>query len=172
MVNQELIDIIIKIRYTRAGYLPNHPYHLISNAEMCDAFMTDNGTGYFFDTYPLVSTELTGQYNLLVDALQYHISQLKADTSNTYQMPQWVYSYMLGAVISSTSDTYDIHDLIELLHISNTDDTFTEEVEQKCYQISVSWLKRIPNSNILHRPPTMFGEPHVIKALRLANVQI
>jgi hypothetical protein len=58
-----LIHDIIKIKYTRLGYLPNYPYHLISDAEMFDAFInlsgTDDSSGssdyverFFTDYYP------------------------------------------------------------------------------------------------------------------------
>ena len=30
---------VIKIKYAREGYLPDLPYHLISDEEMCDAFI-------------------------------------------------------------------------------------------------------------------------------------
>ena len=38
-----LIHDIIKIKYTRLGYLPNYPYHLISDEEMFNAFINFNG---------------------------------------------------------------------------------------------------------------------------------
>ncbi len=45
---------IIKIQYSREGYLPDYPYHMISDREMFNAFIcidykltiSDGGTGY------------------------------------------------------------------------------------------------------------------------------
>ena len=40
----------IKIDLIRQGYLPNYPYHMISDIEMCKAFLdVDNHTGAFYD---------------------------------------------------------------------------------------------------------------------------
>ena len=57
-----LLHDIIKIKYTRLGYLPNYPYHLISDEEMFNAFIdldseSASGSGspsteaYFFEDY-------------------------------------------------------------------------------------------------------------------------
>ena len=71
----------IKIKYVNLGYLPNWPYHLISDEEMFDAFMSnvvidksecrydetsksyvgsklESGQGFFFDNYPLLDEEV------------------------------------------------------------------------------------------------------------------
>ena len=37
-----LVHDLIKIKLVRAGYLPNYPYHLISDKEMCEAFISAN----------------------------------------------------------------------------------------------------------------------------------
>ena len=45
----------IKIKYTREGYLPNYPYHMISDEEMFKAFLdVENQSGFFYDNYPIL----------------------------------------------------------------------------------------------------------------------
>lgn len=44
-----LVHDLIKIKYVREGYLPNYPYHLISDSEMCDAFI-NNELNYLIQT--------------------------------------------------------------------------------------------------------------------------
>lgn len=114
-------------------------------------------------------------------------------TASAYTVPDWVYSYMLGTVIGPCSETLDIHDLILPLGVDNTDDNFGAEQAQKCYEESRSWINKSGNAEshkitkkdieCLHlptilfsvgdsvklRPATMFGEPHVIKSLRVAQ---
>lgn len=164
-----LMHDIIKIKYSREGYLPNWPYHLISDSEMCDAFLNTNSYSYFYDTYPNVDSSLQNVYDSLVAAIQYHINALKLSTDESYAMPDWVYSYMLGAVIGPNSSQQDIHDLLVLLDTDNIDDIFTPVASLACYDVSKLWVNKISSDARLHRPPTCFGEPHVIKSLRLRN---
>lgn len=165
-----MIKTNIKILYVQEGYLPNYPYHLISDIEMCDAFLNDTNTGFFYDKYPNNFEGLQEQYEQLVSDIQYHLTKFKTDALGEYKLPNWVLSYMSGNVISSESSLYDIHDLLSLLNIQNIDDIFTEEAALKCYDISKKWIKRLSISDSEHRPATIFGEPHVIKALRLLQV--
>lgn len=162
-----LIHNIIKIKYVNEGYLPNYPYHLISDAEMCDAFISDDGTGFFFDFYPLPDDSLYDEYIALVDALKYQISKLKQSVEAEYRMPDWVYSYMLGQVISQYSDQQDKHDLFVLMNMDNVEDDFSLNISKYCLKISKTWLAKIPKEKLGVRCPTIFGEPHVIKCLRL-----
>ena len=53
----------------------------------------------------------------------------------------------------------------------NLDDVFTRQVARRCYHISKDWLKKLPASQKEHRSPTMFGELHVLKSLRLEAVK-
>ena len=51
MLNSYIYNLI-KIKYIREGYLPDLPYHLISDNEMYDAFLSyneeqDTFSGYF-----------------------------------------------------------------------------------------------------------------------------
>ncbi|MCM1221332.1 MAG: hypothetical protein NC548_43315 [Lachnospiraceae bacterium] len=197
---------LIKIKFIREGYLPNYPYHMISDSEMCDAFINfDTGRGpiatdsqYFYHAYPLMkdySSEVTKAWKELRKSIVYHLQMLKyhenLSISPTYTVPDWVYSYMIGSVIGPCSETLDIHDLILPLGVDNIDDIFGAEQAQKCYEASRSWINKSGNAESykitkedmerLHlpsaifsegdsvklRPATMFGEPHVIKSLRV-----
>lgn len=167
----------IKIKLTNAGYLMNYPYHMISDSEMCGAFLLDN-TGYFYDAYPCLDASLKPYYANLVKAIRYHLHQLETSNESTYVLPDWVYTYMLGSVISIDSDILDRHDLLVLLNADNIADTFTPTASISCLQISKQWLNRTRAINLVtfegeqidSRPPTMFGEPHVIKSLRLQAI--
>lgn len=175
-----LVHDLIKIHLTESGYLMNYPYHMISDKEMCDAFMKD-GAGYFYDTYPCptgIDRGLIGAYHTLEISIQYHLHLLKSSVDGSYVLPDWVYSYMLGTVISIHSNKLDIHDLITPLGVDNIDDEFDIRAYQACYDISRKWLRQTHVQQIAYwdgievdlRPPTMFGEPHVIKSIRLSQV--
>lgn len=164
---------IIKTMYVTQGYLPDLPYHLISDEEMFDAFIFED-TNFFSDNYacPL---NMEAQYNTLKSAILYHINQYKENqtssvSSSTYIIPDWVYSYMLGAVVSPTSAELDRHDLLVLLGMDNIDDEFTPEIYAEIYNKSKQWTYKLTVIEREYRPPTMFGEPHVIKSLRILNV--
>ena len=189
---------IIKIHYIKEGYLPNYPYHLISDEEMCQAFLPfdissegewnlcpkDSKLSYFYDNYPLLKDSLSEAYEELLKALLGHIKFLLEDKTETYIMPNWVYSYMLGIPLSVNSDKLDIHDMLVSMGIDNIDDEFTSEASQLCYNYSQRWLRKMsqdrrlegPNnadkSEYILRPLTMFGESHVLKYLRLLDVDM
>lgn len=206
------IHDLIKIHLVREGYLPNYPYHLISDEEMCDAFFNkaDESKSYFHATYPkdiasdvgdsYILTDCKGKpildangkkitetpYQGLERVIEYYMNKLKNSKDDIYVLPDWIYSYMLGSVISTQSDTLDIHDLIKPLGVDNIDDVFTKEAADACYKTSKLWIKsrlidvwehndkgiesdECPGCQNL-RPPTMFGEPHVIKSIRLDDV--
>lgn len=202
---------VTKIRLSQLGYLPDIPYHLISDAEMIDAFINgdrvygsgeadsaivvrlDNLTGYFADMYPCPSSELTEAYNELIagivnilDAYKLSIgypTSLSGDiVFLTDVIPNWIYSYMLGEVVGPNSNTKDIHDCLVMLDLDNLDDEFTSEASEACLVISKQWIQKLPSESITaqssdgttetvtwDRPATMFGEPHVIKSLRLST---
>lgn len=164
---------IIKIMYVNLGYLPDLPYHLISDEEMFDAFIFAD-INYFADNYP-VPRGMDAQYNELKFAIVYHINhyianQASAISSSTYTVPDWVYSYMLGAVVGPASPELDRHDLFVLLGMDNMDDEFTDAIYAEIYNKSERWTYKLPLAEREHRPPTMFGEPHVIKSLRLLSL--
>ena len=161
---------IIKRQYVYEGYLPNYPYHLISDKEMFDAFI-NNDVNYFDNNYPgdLIpsGSELSEVYNSLVLGIKSCIADFM---DNEVPIPNWVYSYMLGASISVNSDSKDIHDLLVLLHTDNMNDVFTLEAASKCYQVSKDWIDGLPvEDSSYKRPYTIFGEPCVIKSLRLGS---
>lgn len=171
----------IKINFIQQGYLPNYPYHLISDEEMCDAFIQEDGTGYFYDYYPLVDESLKDPYDNLVKAIMHFIAECKQPQVDQYVFPDWVYSYMLGSVISVNSDGYDIQDLADMLNVEVDYGVFSPSLSSSCYEVSKEWLKKVaPQDRYLTlddttldlRPPTIFGEPHVIKYLRLLEVQV
>lgn len=158
---------IIKIKYIEEGYLPNYPYHLISDSEMCDAFLNNSDECYFYDNYPCIDESLRSDYDSLVNNISYHIDKLKHCNESEFKLPDWVYSYMVGSVIGPNSRKIDIHDLLVPMALDNVDDEFTLHASKECLKISKVWLKKYPASKLDHRSPTMFGEGHVMKYLRL-----
>lgn len=199
-----MLHDIIKIKYIYQGYLPNLPYHLISEYELFHAFFsydiveTDNGwdienpSGYLIDTYPcLFGSAVLNTYTqngvdvnyTVADA--YHALLIKIVTIlegyyahlNVYDkdadifddmIPDWVYSYMLGIVVNSNSSIKDRHDLLVLLGTDNIYDDIDMISTIRCYNTSKAWLNKIASDR--KDCPTIFGEPHVIKALRLNNL--
>lgn len=191
---------IIKIHLTREGYLPNYPYHLISDEEMCDgfirlpesilsyidddyfgpttsdtknrvdwfnAFLKSTDIMYFLSNYPLIDERIESQYKELVNRIFYEIQEFKKDTEDRV-LPNWIYSYMLGVCIGPESSKVDIHDMISSMGTDNMEDEYDVYCALECLRISKEWLKRIilPEGEVI-RPPTMFGEPHVLKSIRL-----
>lgn len=143
--------------------MPSVPYFLISDREMFDAFLKEDG--FFADYYPCPGPSLQTQYDLLKEYIEARIRIYLADP--TLAIPSWIYSYMLISPITFDSAEIDISYLYDLLGLDTTKGLceFNEEVANLCYQVSEDWLKRLPAHS--DRPPTMFGEPHVIKSLRL-----
>lgn len=165
-----LITNIVKTKLVTDGYLPDYPYHLIADDEMCDAFLSHDRTGSFFDNYPCLDESLVEVH----ERLQQHIRSIldkfclpKNDPNKIEALPDWILSYMLGTTLSVNSGKDDLHDLLVSLNCDNIDDTFTARASQLCLGVSQSWLRKIPRDSGDYRPPTMFGEPHVLKALRL-----
>lgn len=189
------------------GYLPNYPYHLISDEEMCDAFLTypwyDYRTPeqilakyemsddekwerflegvepcYFRDNYPYieydpikgVSGSSMDHYRTLVESMVYHFNALKRSLDDSYVLPDWIYSYMLSNVISINSLQLDKHNMFVLLGVDNDFDEYRDDSAQACYLKSKQWLEK--TGEIANRPPTMFGEPHVLKCLRLEELEV
>lgn len=195
------IHDVIKIKFSRDGYLPNLPYHLISDEEMCDAFITlpesvdsyitedyfgptvedtkttidwfhsymsDEHPMFFKDNYPLIDDEIRTPYKTLVNRIFYEIQEFKKNVNDDRELPAWIYSYMLGICIGPMSDKLDIHDMIFAMGTDNIEDDYNIYCAEKCLEISTNWLKKIiVSQDEIKRPPTMFGEPHVLKAIRL-----
>ena len=192
-----LIHDILKIKYVDLGYLKkNYPYHLISDEEMFNAFI-DLGTGFtsslvdpkvrFFDAYypnPFNEDDYYDRKNAKGDVIEHinlfneykKLKQYIIDSINTYlkyygtseesghPVPNWVYTYMLGEVVYNQSDYLDIQDTLTLLNCSNIDNEFTKQACYTCYGTSLNYVSTLTTGI---RPPTVFGEPHVIKNLRM-----
>ena len=163
------IHDVIKMLYISEGYLQGYTYYLISDREMFDAFLKSGG---FFDTfYPCPSDDLQEQYNTL---RQYIVARITAylagEESN---LPDWIYSYMLMRPITFQSDEADIDYLNELagVDIVTGSPVFTAETAEACYEVSKRWIQKQPVKYI-RRPPTVFGETHVTKSLRLAQSNV
>lgn len=196
----------IKILYSQEGYLPNYPPHLISDEEMFDAFL-NNDFAYFKDYYPLKNNNLQIQYETLLNAFRYHFARLFSSVESFREdLPDWVYSYMLGEVVTDSSIQEDRHYLLVGLGKDNIDDEITSESQLQCYVFSSNWVNKLnktlrkanlgtllkdyeldeqqlivsdfekfgvvfnESGDIDTRPPSMYGEPHVIKLIRLNEV--
>lgn len=185
-----LIHDIIKIKYSKLGYLPGVPYHLISDAEMIEAFIdlnNDKSENFFEDNYPnpfesqdllyqkldgagnvISSVSLSGEYTKLkeyiITTLSAYLEHLGKEDSDNYTIPDWIYTYMLGEVVYANSDYLDIYDTLALLGASNDGNKFTSKACALCYSTSLKYISTLTSGL---RPPTVFGEPHVIKQLRL-----
>jgi len=164
----------IKIKYIQLGYLPDWPYHLISDNEMLDAFLF-NEANFFADNYSIDTHDdtLRELYDTLKREIQYHVDAAKAHRDLSL-LPSWVVSYMIGSTVSFTSSSKDIDDLIQLSNLTGITPAgqFNDMLYNSNVAISASWIAKLPTSKKEHRPVTMFGEPHVIKSLRLAKVDV
>jgi len=150
------------------GYLPDYPYYLISDEEMFDAFLREGG---FFETYyPCPEDSLREAYDLLADCIKTKIQDYLTDGT---ALPNWVYSYMIMNPITYQSSEADIEYICEMANIDipNGLPEFNAEVAEACYDISKKWIQKQP-SRFQDRPPTMFGEAHVIKSLRLDQANV
>ena len=171
-MSRPLVHDIVKILYSDEGYLPYYPYHMISDEEMIEAFVKSDSC-FFDDFYPLPSEAFKLEY----DELKQYIT-LCCDKylSEGTTIPDWVYSYMLGKVIGPMSDQKDVHDLFVLLNLDNLYDEFNEGIYSSILSVSRkvigTYSIKSRSSEVEYRPATMFGEPHIIKYLRLEQVSV
>lgn len=167
---------IIKIHLSHLGYLPDYPYHLISDSEMFDAFLhEDLGDyyGYFIDTYPCNSsdTQISSAYSGLITSMLQRIQYAKLHKE--YILPDWMQSYMLGVVVGPNSDPRDRHDLLVSLDLDNMEEEFTDAVYSSILRISTNLVHRYEEVQVKDVPelqsrnPSIFGELNVIKYLRV-----
>ena len=160
------IHDIIKLQYIGLGYLPNNPYHLTSDDEMFDAFLREGG---FFETYyPCPASELQVEYDELKQFIVNKIREFRGGEIDS--LPSWIYSYMLEQTITIQSSAEDIkylNDLGSVLQVTALPE-FTKDTANMCYEVSTKWIKKLPSKQA-GRPATVFGEPHVIKSLRLSQ---
>lgn len=197
---------IVKIRLIHMGYLPDYPYHLISDDEMFRAFlgykyidyrtnqeiingvelsddvlwrrfMDTEGVCYFRDMYPPYQVGHCVSNTLIIDEDKYKALVTAMydciDNYLTYEenpVPDWVYSYMLGEAVGPYSTQLDKHYLLTALDADNDFDEYTKDAAEACYNRSYQWILKYPLSN--RRPPTMFGEPHVIKSIRVEEASM
>lgn len=168
-----LIHDIIKIKYAREGFLPDYPYHLVSNEEMVQAFLREDKECFFYDNYPCIDDSLRKFYDPLVEQIKFHLDRfLERDNKKSTKLPNWVYSYMIGSTIGPHSDLYDIHDLLVMMNLDNIEDELRVPAYLEMYKISQKYVRKLTEEERLHRPPTIFGEPHVVKILRLEQVAV
>lgn len=172
-MNRSLIHDVVKIKYTDEGYLPYYPYHLISDSEMIDAFIF-NDSNFFDDTYYCDFKEVESEYESLKSYIRDICSRYKSD--NNVNIPDWVYSYMIGAVVGPESGQKDVHDLLVLMNMDNLYDEFNASIYKSISDISRKALGYSKTRNVEsadgYRPVTVFGEPHIIKYLRLDKVSV
>lgn len=163
---------LIKIKYSDEGYLPYYPYHLISDKEMVDAFIF-NESNFFDDFYPCLFENVKEEYTELKSYIQ---EVCTSYIENEVVIPDWVYSYMLGSVIGPESSQKDKHDLFVLLNLDNLYDEFTPAICEEIASVSSKALgkakSKVKSSDVEYRPVTVFGEPHIVKYLRLEQVSV
>lgn len=175
----------IKRLYSNMGYLPGYPYYMISDDEMFDAFLREDG--FFNDNYPCPYAEpypntpfppeegpvptMYDEYIKLRDYIATTIGQYQSGELET--IPDWIYSYMLGNCIGIRSDIADLYYLNDLFRKDTTKGVpeFDETTATECFKVSYAWLKKQPTQTS-QRPPSMFGELHVVKSLRLDQANI
>lgn len=181
---------IVKIKMVKEGYLPNYPPHMISDDEMCDAFLpldypftdtewnlflTDSKLSMFRDYYVMPNlirrdnSTFEPAYRALVSGIAKELKAYRESLDPDKALPNWVLSYMNHSTISNSSDYLDLDGLLTLLGIDMIEPEFTVNAYEMCYRISTDWLRKTDNTN---RPATIFGEPHVIKYLRLQQSNI
>ena len=162
------IHCIIKLKYITMGYLPGYPYYLISDKEMFDAFLREDG--FFNDFYPCPSEDLREAYDAL---RQYIVDRINDYLSDGTEIPAWVYSYMIMNPVTFESDEADIAYICKMGNVDYPGALaeFNEDVAEMCYKVSSRWIQKQPSKHS-DRPATMFGEAHVIKSLRLDEANI
>ena len=175
----------------------NYPYHLISDEEMFNAFidlgtgftgsMIDPDVRFFDSYYPNPFAEedyiyqkknsrgeiideisLKGEYDKLqayiISSINGYLQYYGTPEETEHQLPDWIYTYMLGEVVYTQSEYLDIQDILAMLDCSNLDNEFTRDACVACYATSLNYISTLTTGI---RPPTIFGEPHVIKNLRM-----
>ena len=111
---------------------------------------------------------LSGEYDRLKQSIKDYINDyltyVHTLEEDSHLVPDWVYTYMLGEVVYQQSEYLDIQDTLALLGCSNLDNEFTQSACVACYATSLKYISTLTSGL---RPPTVFGEPHVIKVLRM-----
>lgn len=177
----------------------NYPYHLISDEEMFNAFidlgeefassLIDPNVRFFDMNYSnpfaledyiyqkkdangrvIEEISLSQEYLRLKNYIKLkiveYLTYYGTSESDKHLIPNWIYTYMLGEVIYQKSEYLDIEYILDLLGCSNLANEFTRNACVECYRISLGYTSALSDEQ---RPPTVFGEPHVIKILRLGE---
>ena len=135
-------------------------------------FINSKDVMYFKYNYPMISITLQQPYKDLVNRIFYEIQEYCNSISEDRVLPNWIYSYMIGIAIGPNSDKYDIHDMIYSMGVDNLEDDYNALCASTCLKLSTEWLKKFISLDSDIRPPTMFGEPHVLKYIRLIQESI
>ena len=147
-----------------------------------------SGVYFFEDTYPdpflvtdvykkldkdgnvVQEINLRGEYKNLrryiVKVINLYLKYHNTELASNYIIPDWIYTYMLGEVVYNNSDYLDIYDTLALLGDNNIENEFTNKSCALCYATSLKYISTLITGI---RPPAVFGEPHVIKQLRLGT---
>lgn len=116
----------------------------------------------------ITSISLKGEYKNLrkyiVKVINMYLKYCDTEVSANYTIPNWIYTYMLGEVVYNSSEYLDIYDTLALLGDNSIDNKFTNKSCALCYATSLKYISTLTSGT---RPPAVFGEPHVIKQLRL-----
>ena len=136
----------------------------------CEYFFDDNYPNPFAETDYMYkgNTSLSDEYKKLkayiISTINDYLTYYGTSEESEHLIPDWIYTYMLGEVVYQNSEYLDIYDTLNLLGLVNTDNDFTPEACAACYVISLQYISTLTTGV---RPPTVFGEPHIIKQLRL-----
>lgn len=181
LADDEMCDAFLNLSSALEQYKSNHEEigdydeNNIDVEEVVSIWEKETDNQFFRDYYYLqeckkdaIDYKLKYGYRNLVYQLYYHIDAFKKDLSDSPKLPDWVYSYMLGESVGPRSDTIDIHDFITLMDVDNLYDDYNNTCARTCLDFSSEWLEKRIHIDI-HRPATPFGEPHVVKYLRLLN---
>lgn len=189
-----LVNDTVKIKLVKYGYVKNYPPHLLSDEEMIQGFYKYFEDFYYkpmkkeyenptpVDPYPMMSARSNNDPGEMIACLDTLYAYIKTSCESAIQtanvqgedvtVDDWIYSYMLGSVIGPKSDVRDIHDLLVLLNVDNIDDIFTSIASETCYKTSKKWIAKTYLGSSNRRPPSVFGELHVIKSLRLDQASV
>lgn len=156
--------------------------HTRTDDERWELYLNDASPSVFKDNYsvqsivgfssaePDVQSVLTSAYRVLVEGLVHQLDTYKASVDDNKVLPNWVYSYMLCSTLTYTSPTLELHDLQSLMNTQKHSDVFDTVTALNCYECSKVWVSRHAQRGA--RCPTIFGEPHVLKYLRLKSAAV
>ena len=169
--DREMFDAFIDLSVDEYGdedKIPSGVYFFEDNYP--NPFIENNLTYKQLDKEGEVTTEadLSLEYKKLrkyiVKVINAYLTYHNTELAASYTIPNWVYTYMLGEVVYNNSEYQDIYDTLALLGDNNIDNKFTSKSCALCYATSYKYISK---KTVGNRPLSVFGEPHVIKQLRL-----